>query len=91
MLDIIRAQHEADLEQMRKDHAAEIIDLLEGLTSGNWQEALDVARDFDAYSQNDIWAAVIENLQVMLHQEAQRPDLVPNVHSYDEDGDELPF
>ena len=91
MLDSIRAQHEAELEQMRKEHAAEVIDLLESLTSGNWQEALDVARDCDAYSQTDLWAAVIENLQLMLRQEAQRPDLVPEAYNYIENDDDLPF
>lgn len=88
MLDVSRARHESELEQMRKEHAAEIIDLLESLTSGNWEEALDVARDFDAYTQSDLWATVIENLQVMLRQEAQRPDLVPEAYNYD---DEIPF
>lgn len=91
MVDNVRAQHQAELERLRKEHAAEIVLFLEDLTSGDWKECLDIALSRSEQTNGELWDAVIQNLNVLIRQEAQRPALTQGLRAHDKYDDELPF
>ena len=79
----------AECEAARKDHAAQIIALLELQTNGNWPECLELARAELDRTGSALWLAVCDGLRLLIRQEAvfrsARPPEVPA------DDDSVPY
>lgn len=77
------------MEEMRREHATEIIDFLAAWTGDNLTECLSIARGEYDFSHSELWLAVYDGLAALCRQaELQR---LSRPSPYRGGIDELPF